>query len=111
MGFSKPMRAFEEPMNRGMKALGTLGSGNHFLELQTVQSIEDSNPHNLFEGQVVCMIHSGSRALVTKYVQTTFGPEDKYRNRQGTWYNDDWGFEIQDELAAAQSIVERGNHI
>ena len=50
-------------MNRGMKALGTLGSGNHFLELQTVQSIEDSNPHNLFEGQVVCMIHSGSRGL------------------------------------------------
>ena len=58
-------------MNRGMKALGTLGSGNHFLELQTVQSIEDSNPHNLFEGQVVCMIHSEAGALVTN-VPTTF---------------------------------------
>ena len=51
----------ERAFNRGLKALGTLGSGNHFLELQTVQSIEDKNPHNLFEGQVVCMIHSKVR--------------------------------------------------
>ena len=98
----------ERAMNRGMKALGTLGSGNHFLELQTVQSIEDSNPHNLFEGQVVCMIHSGSRGLghqvCTDHVR---GLEDKYRNRQGTWYNDDWGFEIQDRQLAAAPIHSR----
>ena len=34
----------ERALNRGLKALGTLGSGNHFLELQTVQSVEDNNP-------------------------------------------------------------------
>ena len=91
-----------------MKALGTLGSGNHFLELQTVQSIEDKNPHNLFEGQVVCMIHSGSRGLghqvCTDHVR---GLEDKYRNRQGTWFNDEWGFEIQDRQLAAAPIHSR----
>ena len=95
----------ERAMARGMKALGTLGSGNHFLELQTVQSIEEENPHNLFEGQVVCMIHSGSRGLghqvCTDHVRTL---EDKYRNRGGTWHNDDWGFEIQDRQLAAAPI-------
>ena len=45
----------ERAMERGLKALGTLGSGNHFLELQTVQTIEEGNPHGLFEGQVLCM--------------------------------------------------------
>ena len=95
----------ERAFNRGLKALGTLGSGNHFLELQTVQSIEEGNPHDLFEGQVVCMIHSGSRGLghqvCTDHVR---GLEDKYRNRQGTWYNEEWGFEIQDRQLAAAPI-------
>ena len=100
----------ERAMNRGMKALGTLGSGNHFLELQTVQSVEDNNPHNLFEGQIVCMIHSGSRGLghqvCTDHVRTL---EDKYRNRNGVWQNDEWGFEIQDrQLAAAPVFSKEG---
>ncbi len=100
----------ERAMNRGMKALGTLGSGNHFLELQTVQYVEDNNPHNLFEGQVVCMIHSGSRGLghqvCTDHVRTL---EDKYRNRNGVWQNDEWGFEIQDrQLAAAPVFSKEG---
>ncbi len=98
----------ERAFKRGLKALGTLGSGNHFLELQTVQSIVDENPHNLFEGQVVCMIHSGSRGLghqvCTDHVR---GLEDKYRNRQGTWHSDDWGFEIQDRQLAAAPIHSR----
>ena len=102
----------ERAMARGMKALGTLGSGNHFLELQTVESIEQDNPHNLFEGQVVCMIHSGSRGLghqvCTDHVRTL---EDKYRNRGGTWHNDEWGFEIQDrQLAAAPIHSREGQH-
>ena len=100
----------ERAMNRGMKALGTLGSGNHFLELQTVQSVDDNNPHDLFEGQVVCMIHSGSRGLghqvCTDHVRTL---EDKYRNRDGVWQNDEWGFEIQDrQLAAAPVFSKEG---
>ena len=98
----------ERAMNRGMKALGTLGSGNHFLELQTVQSVDDNNPHNLFEGQVVCMIHSGSRGLghqvCTDHVRTL---EDKYRNRDGVWQNDEWGFEIQDRQLAAAPIFSK----
>ncbi len=98
----------ERAMERGLKALGTLGSGNHFLELQTVQSIEEENPHGLFEGQVMCMIHSGSRGLghqvCTDHVRNL---EDKYRVRDGTWHNDEWGFEIQDRQLAAAPIHSR----
>jgi len=90
---------------RGIKALGTLGSGNHFLELQTVGELHDENPHGLYEGQVVCMIHSGSRGLghqvCTDHVRDL---ESKYRNRSGTWQNDDWGFEIKDRQLAAAPI-------
>lgn len=95
----------ERAMERGIKALGTLGSGNHFLELQTVQSIEEGNPHGLYEGQVMCMIHSGSRGLghqvCTDHVRLL---EEKYRGRDGVWHNDDWGFEIQDRQLAAAPI-------
>ncbi|MFH1173593.1 MAG: RtcB family protein [archaeon] len=54
-------------LSRGIKQLGTLGSGNHFLELQLVDKILDKNTANAFgirhEGQVVIMIHCGSRGL------------------------------------------------
>ncbi len=46
--------------------LGTLGSGNHFLELQSVESIHDHEAARAFgiaEGSLVAMIHSGSRGL------------------------------------------------
>jgi tRNA-splicing ligase RtcB len=55
-------RAFE----RGADQLGTLGSGNHFLEIQEVDTIYDEHAANLlglFRGQVTVMIHSGSRGF------------------------------------------------
>ncbi len=55
-------RAFE----RGADQLGTLGSGNHFLEIQEVEPIYDEYAANilgLFLGQVTVMIHSGSRGF------------------------------------------------
>jgi tRNA-splicing ligase RtcB len=52
---------------RGRKQLGTLGSGNHFLEVQYVDKIFDKKLAETFkireEGQVVVMIHCGSRGL------------------------------------------------
>jgi len=51
---------------RGRAQLGTLGSGNHFLEIQCVENILDpavARTFGLFENQVVVMIHSGSRGL------------------------------------------------
>jgi len=51
---------------RGREQIGTLGSGNHFLELQVVEEIFDErvgNNFGLFPGQVMIMIHCGSRGL------------------------------------------------
>lgn len=55
-------RAFE----RGTTQLGTLGSGNHFAELQYVAEIYDepvAEAFGLYPDQVTVMIHSGSRGL------------------------------------------------
>jgi tRNA-splicing ligase RtcB (3'-phosphate/5'-hydroxy nucleic acid ligase) len=51
---------------RGAGQLGTLGSGNHFLELQRVDRIDDDAAAAAFglrEGQLTILIHSGSRGL------------------------------------------------
>lgn len=55
-------RAFE----RGRRQLGTLGSGNHFLEIQYVDEIHDEDAAAAFglrRGSVTVMIHSGSRGF------------------------------------------------
>ncbi len=52
--------------SRGKGQLGTLGSGNHFLEVQQVKEIFDPSvaaAFGLFENQVLVMIHTGSRGL------------------------------------------------
>ena len=49
---------------RGRPQLGTLGSGNHFLEIQRVEEIYDqeiAKRFGLFKGQITVMIHCGSR--------------------------------------------------
>lgn len=51
---------------RGRPQLGTLGSGNHFVEIQYVEAIHDEDAAramNLREGGVVVLVHCGSRGL------------------------------------------------
>jgi tRNA-splicing ligase RtcB len=51
---------------RGRPQIGTLGSGNHFLEIQYVQRIEAPDAARVLgleEGQIVVLVHSGSRGL------------------------------------------------
>jgi tRNA-splicing ligase RtcB (3'-phosphate/5'-hydroxy nucleic acid ligase) len=51
---------------RGKRQLGSLGSGNHFLEVQTVEAVYDpraAGALGLSEGVVTVMIHTGSRGL------------------------------------------------
>ncbi len=55
-----------QAINRGNDQLGSLGSGNHFIEVQKVSQIFDKRAADvlgIFEGQIVIMIHSGSRGL------------------------------------------------
>lgn len=51
---------------RGRDQLGTLGGGNHFVEFQIVDEVRDkkiARRFGLFQGQLLVMIHSGSRGL------------------------------------------------
>jgi tRNA-splicing ligase RtcB len=53
-------------MERGADQVGTLGSGNHFLEVDVVEKIFDEKTaevFGLFKDQVVLLIHTGSRGL------------------------------------------------
>jgi len=56
----------ERAKTRGRDQLGTLGGGNHFLEVQKVEEIFDQEAaifFGLFKDEITIMIHSGSRGL------------------------------------------------
>jgi tRNA-splicing ligase RtcB (3'-phosphate/5'-hydroxy nucleic acid ligase) len=61
-----PASVSERARERGRRQLGTLGSGNHFLELQVVDQVHDAATAEAFgvmRGRVMLMIHTGSRGL------------------------------------------------
>lgn len=61
-----PEAVSERAYERGKAQSGTLGSGNHFLEVQVIDQLYDRDicdELNLNLGQVTVMIHSGSRGL------------------------------------------------
>jgi tRNA-splicing ligase RtcB len=56
----------KKALERGREQVGTLGSGNHFLEVQYVEEVYDqqaASAYGLFPEQIVVMIHSGSRGF------------------------------------------------
>jgi tRNA-splicing ligase RtcB len=70
---------------RGSAQLGTLGSGNHFTEIQYVDKIYDENIANslgLFNEQITVMIHTGSRGfghqVCTDYIEIMQRAAKKY---------------------------------
>jgi tRNA-splicing ligase RtcB len=66
MSIANPDLVSEHAKKRGADQLGTLGSGNHFLEIQYVEEIFDVKAAQAFglqEGAVTTMIHCGSRGL------------------------------------------------
>ena len=71
--------------DRGRDQVGTLGSGNHFLEIQKVNEIfdeETAKKFGLFKNQIVIMIHTGSRGLghqiATDYIKIMMRAMTKY---------------------------------
>jgi tRNA-splicing ligase RtcB len=61
-----PARLSERARARGADQIGTLGSGNHFLELQRIDRIYDAEGADAFglrDGQITLLVHSGSRGL------------------------------------------------
>ena len=59
-----PSKVSDMAKKRGLQQLGTLGAGNHFLEVQKVERLLDkrvAEAYGLYEGQTVIMLHTGSR--------------------------------------------------
>jgi tRNA-splicing ligase RtcB len=72
--------------NRQLKQIGTLGSGNHYLEVQYVDTVYDERTATVFglpEKQVAVSIHTGSRALGhqigTDYLSVLKRASEKYK--------------------------------
>ena len=56
----------ERALKRGLDQVGTLGAGNHFIEVDIVEQVfyeEAANRMGLFPGQIVVQIHCGSRGF------------------------------------------------
>ncbi len=80
-----PKAVSERAKLRGRDQLGTLGSGNHFCEIQKVDEIIDEDKaraFGIFKGQAVVMIHTGSRGLghqnCTDHLKIVTGAMGKY---------------------------------
>jgi tRNA-splicing ligase RtcB len=114
---SDPTLISDKALLRGIPQLGTLGSGNHFLELQKVDKIFDEKIARAFGinnvGQVVVMIHCGSRGLghqvASDYIKKM---EDKYgyenlpdRELINAPINSDLGREYLKSMGAAANFA------
>ncbi len=66
MAGADPEKVSDRAYARGRQQSGTLGSGNHFLEVQAIDQLygrDAADALGLAEGQIMVMIHSGSRGL------------------------------------------------
>ena len=85
IGSALPENVSERAYERGKDQLGTLGSGNHFVEIGCVREIYDENiahTFGLFKDQITVMIHTGSRGLgyqiCDDYIKEMFRASEKY---------------------------------
>ncbi|MDG6242797.1 MAG: RtcB family protein [Methanolobus sp.] len=83
---ANPSSVSVKARKRGRPQIGTLGSGNHFLEVQYVDKVYDEDAARVFglkEGQVTFMIHCGSRGaghqICTDHLQVLSQASKKYR--------------------------------
>lgn len=82
---AKPENVSIKAKERQFKQVGTLGSGNHYLEVQWVEEIYDlaaAEAYGIYKDQILIAIHCGSRALGhqigTDYLKTLESASKKY---------------------------------
>lgn len=75
-----PAKVSRRAKDRGRSQLGSIGAGNHFVEVQVVERVTDASAARAFglaEGQITVLIHTGSRGLghqvCTDYVKLMDG--------------------------------------
>ena len=86
MKFADPDTVSDKAYERGKSQAGTLGSGNHFLEVQTIDKIFDQEAAkqlNIEKGQITIMIHTGSRGfghqVCSDYIKVMLSALNKYK--------------------------------
>ena len=99
-----PEQVSDHAVKRGAEQCGTLGSGNHFLEVQVVDSVFDADVAKVFGlelNQICVMIHSGSRGLGYQVCDDALAA---FRNCPAKY-----GFELPDrQLACAPADSPEG---
>ena len=81
-----PQAVSARARERGSGQLGTMGSGNHFVEVQRVDRLHEpraAEAYGLSEGQVTVLIHSGSRGLGHQVCTDFVKRMDAVRSRYG----------------------------
>jgi tRNA-splicing ligase RtcB len=83
---AEPGAVSQRAIERGKPQLGTLGSGNHFLEVDVIDTIYlpyEADVMGLFKNQIVIQIHTGSRGcgyqICDDFLRTLAGASQKYR--------------------------------
>ncbi len=80
-----PSKLSQRARQRGVPQVGTLGAGNHFVEIDVIDEIfeeEAAEAYGLWPGQIMVQVHSGSRGLghqvASDYVKRFQGAVHKY---------------------------------
>jgi tRNA-splicing ligase RtcB len=97
---AEPDHVTERALERGRDQCGTIGAGNHFLEVQVVDRVVDAAKAaamGLFQGQVCVTIHSGSRGLGYQVC------DDALRDLRGV--PEKYGIEVPDRQLACAPIA------
>ncbi len=110
----------EKAVSRGIRQIGTLGSGNHYLEIQVVHpeeifDREIAEQFGIFPGQVAVMVHCGSRGLGhqvgTDYLKSFVRKMDDYnikvpdRELASLPFNSEEGQDYYRAMAAAANMA------
>ena len=108
-------------IQKGSGQLGTLGGGNHFIEIQHVQKIFDkelAKTLGLFENQIVVMIHSGSRRfgyeIADRYMSIAAQRPDMVERKKMLSYlptESDAGKDYINAMGAAANFAFTNRHI
>jgi tRNA-splicing ligase RtcB (3'-phosphate/5'-hydroxy nucleic acid ligase) len=95
-------------LDRGLRQVGSLGGGNHFLEVQVVDRVVDAGAAASFgvgEGQLTVMIHSGSRGLGHQVCSDHVRAMDAAMRGEGSQAGA--GIEVPDRQLACMPVSSR----
>lgn len=118
---SDPGAVPKPAIQKGSGQLGTLGGGNHFIEIQYVQEVFDpdlAKTFGLFKNQIVVMIHSGSRRfgyeIADRYMNVAAqSPENTGRKKMLSYLSTETraGKDYIHAMAAAANFAFTNRHI